>query len=67
MFRQPQFLALLRSALAQPADDREDFVYAYSGDLRLAREVLLSLEEMENFDGFLERPVVVELAEAGLL
>ncbi len=67
MFREPQFLALLESALQQPAADREAFVYAYSGDLRLAREVLISLEEMDNFDDFLERPVVVVLAEAGLL
>ncbi len=67
MFRQNQFLALLKSALAQPVEDRAAFVYAYSGDLMLAREVLQSLEEMDNFDHFLEQPAVAVLAEAGLL
>ncbi len=67
MYRQSQFLALLQTALAQPACDREAFVYAFSGDMGLAREVITSLEEIDNFDGFLERPALVVLAEAGLL
>ena len=67
MHRQSQFLALLKSALAQPVDDREAFIYAFSGDMGLAREVIQSLEEIDNFDGFLEQPAVAVLAEAGLL
>lgn len=67
MYRQEQFLSLLQGALAQPTEDREAFIYAYSGDQQLALEVLQSLEEIDNFDGFLERPAVVVLAEAGLL
>ena len=67
MHRKNQFLALLQGALAQPAEDREDFIYAYSGDMGLAREVIMSLEEMDNFEGFLEQPAMVVLAEAGLL
>ncbi len=67
MHRKSQFLALLQGALKQPVEDREAFIYAYSGDMGLAREVILSLEEIDNFEGFLERPAVVVLAEAGLL
>ena len=67
MVRQSQFLALLKTALAQPTQDRESFVYAYSGDQRLAHEVLTSLVEINNFDRFLDRPAAVVLAEAGLL
>ncbi len=67
MYRQKQFLSLLQTALNQPAEDREAFVYAYSGDQQLAREVLESLAEIDNFDGFLEQPAIVVLAEAGLL
>lgn len=67
MHRKSQFLALLQGALAQPVEDREAFIYAYSGDMGLAREVIMSLEEMDNFEGFLEQPAMVVLAEAGLL
>ncbi len=67
MYRQNHFLALLQGALAQPIEDREAFVYAYSGNQMLTREVLLSLEEIDNFDGFLGQPASVVLAEAGLL
>ncbi len=67
MYRQSQFLALLRGALEQPVADREAYVYAYSGNQRLALEVLTSLQEMDNFDDFLERPAVAVLTEAGLL
>ena len=67
MFASSQFLALLRSALDQPVEERAAFVLANSDDPALAQEVLDSLEEMDNFDGFLERPAVVKLTEAGLL
>ncbi len=67
MHRKNQFLALLRGALAQPVEDREAFIYAYSGDMGLARELIMSLEEMDNFKDFLEQPAVAVLAEAGLL
>lgn len=67
MPRQRQFLDLLQGALDQPVAERESFVRASTGDLSLAQEVLISLQEMDNFDGFLERPAVVLLAEAGLL
>ncbi len=67
MHRKSQFLALLQGALKQPVDDREAFIYAYSGDMGLARELIMSLEEMDNFKDFLEQPAVAVLAEAGLL
>ncbi len=67
MYRKSQFLALLQGALAQPVEDREAFIYAFSGDMGLAREVIMSLEEIDNFEGFLDQPVVAVLAEAGLL
>lgn len=67
MHRKSQFLVLLQGALAQPVEDREAFIYAFSGDMELAREVIMSLEEMDNFEGFLEQPALVVLAEAGLL
>ena len=67
MYRKSQFLALLQTALAQPVESREAFVYAFSGDMGLAREVITSLEEIDNFDGYLEQPAWVVLAEAGLL
>lgn len=62
MFASSQFLALLRSALDQPVEERAAFVLANSDDPALAQEVLDSLED--NFDGFLERPAVVMLIEA---
>ena len=67
MFEQAEFLNALQDALDQPAGERAAFVHANSADPLLAKEVLQSLEEMENFTDFLERPAVVELVEAGVL
>lgn len=67
MYDQAQFLEMLQNALDQPAEERVAFVQTHSDDPILAEEVLTSLEEMDNFGDFLERPAVIVLTEAGLL
>ena len=64
MCQEIRFLALLQNALDQPADDRDTFVRAASGDRALAEEALHSLSEIDDLGDFLERPAAVAMAEA---